>query len=291
MSPYGESHNDGSELMTPSLHLPGPMRRSSSLAALATVSLRCRVRDQCASWVLTILALLSRGGLAESALCPYSAFEAMSPSDLRTLEVKCTWVGDQDYMIHTLAFTSDQNLQAFSMADFVPYRRPDLNYGNDDDSASVRLFSVPVQLLAAFVHRVGTLPGAVDGDVDSLGNISFMLVNAAGPSGPCGFESVLRQGTNGRALFTEMRVALGANAPARKIINEWGCMLNLLPNSAATNATSSVEITLGEVRADDATGLLITMATVCNTSGRTLAAPLSLAPNPRGQVELSKPDG
>src|SRR5437870_4956616 len=60
---------------------------------------------------------------------PYSDFQSMSLSGLATLQVKLTYVGIQNKGIPSVGFTSSPS---FNASLFVPFRRPNVSYSNDD---------------------------------------------------------------------------------------------------------------------------------------------------------------
>src|SRR5438132_3328777 len=124
---------------------------------------------------LGALLLVGASMIHAQSFSPYSDFQAMSATDLQTLQVKLTYVGPQQEPTPTVAFTSPTNV--LNLSQFVPFRRPAFNYGNDD--LDVRSFSASVGELQAVIQDVGTLPnvtaGGATGDF-----LSFGLLNTAG---------------------------------------------------------------------------------------------------------------
>jgi len=227
--------------------------------------------------------------------CPYRAFQDMSLQELASLQGKITWIGAQFDVAYSVGFTAAENPRGFALSEFTPYRRPNYFYVNDDVQA-IWSFSAPATSVAAFVDSVATLPSVTDGNVDSLGALSFMLFNSAGVTGPCGFESILDQ-ANGAAVFLKLRQVFGADSSVLTTLNRWGCENDLLPANTATDVSGSVTVRLDPCQLkpgseDFETAPVFTMkAHVKNVSSRTLPAPLSLIPVPSGQVEFENPDG
>jgi hypothetical protein len=244
---------------------------------------------------LAALSVFVTSGQVIAAFCPHSAFQDMSLQELRTLQGKITWLGAQFNAAYSIGFTAAENPNAFAIAEFTPYRRPGFFYLNDDAQA-IDVLAVPVASISAFLDSVATLPNVTDGNVDPGGALSFMLFNNAGVSGPCGFEAILDQ-VNGAALFLKLRRVFGADASVLKSLNRWGCERDLLPANTATDVTTSVTVTMGGVRLKRGTDNLetntvfVAKARVKNVSSGSLSGPLSLVPNPSGQVELDSPDG
>src|SRR6266849_2458712 len=107
---------------------------------------------------------------------PYSDFQGMSLQQLQTLQVKLTYVGAQLEPISTVAFTSPFN--TLDLTQFVPFRRPGINYSNDD--SGVQTFTATPEELKAVIDNVATLPNITAGGVASDPLISFALFNSAG---------------------------------------------------------------------------------------------------------------
>src|ERR1700740_1328628 len=68
--------------------------------------------------------------LPAQTLSPYADFQAMTEAQLTTLQVKLTYVGIQDRVVSSLAFTSTSG--AVNVSVFGPFRQAGISYVNDD---------------------------------------------------------------------------------------------------------------------------------------------------------------
>ena len=127
--------------------------------------------------VLFGLVVVSNGCGAQ-ALTPYSAFQAMSQTQLDRLQGKLTYVGSQTASEYTVAFASSGH--TVDLDPFAPYYRPRVFYVND--RSRVISFTATPQELEALIDSVGTLPAVSAGGVDSMGIVSFALLNVIGDS-------------------------------------------------------------------------------------------------------------
>jgi len=118
---------------------------------------------------------------------PYSDFQAMTLQELETLQVKLTYVSDQRKTISSVAFTSPTH--TLDMTAFVPFRRSDFHYGNDESAETLRTFTASPQELQTMVAAVKSLPQVTAGNADPDGILSFMLFNSTS-SGDKGFEAI-----------------------------------------------------------------------------------------------------
>jgi len=211
----------------------------------------------------------------------------MTPSDLATLQVKLSYVGPQLASVTTVIITSTSSTP--DMALFVPYRRIGWEYVNDE-SADVIALPVPIIALDGLIARVGTLPEVTSGEAESLGTLSFMMVNLNSPIGPCGFEAIL-EGPASRDLFREIRTALTASPDAVEKLSQWACGLDLMPTTVATDVTSSVAIKIGGVRLDRSDGTFVAWASIRNNGSTLLSPPLALVLKPATNLSVANASG
>lgn len=214
----------------------------------------------------------------------YSDFQTMSLEQLKTLQVKLTYVGAQLEPISTVAFTSSFN--TLDLAKFVPFRRPGIHYGNDN--SGVQTFAATPEELKAIIDNVGTLPNITAGGVASDPFLSFALFNSAG--GDKAFEAVLNQ-ADALSLFDKLRLALQNNKIGSQKVAEMACPLDLLGAARPTDVTASVAITISGTRLNRNTGRFVSTATVKNISAAGIVGPISLVLGLKGNVSLFNSDG
>ena len=143
----------------------------------------------------SVVVLPGGARMAADPLASFEDFLALDDAELETLQVKLTFVGSQTKPTATVVFTSTENI--LDMDGFLPYRRPDIHYGNDEIVVDAFVTSVPE--LRRVIEAVYQIPGArrsgtVDGEV-----ISYMM-QASPPSGDIGFEAILNDVDAGRVL-------------------------------------------------------------------------------------------
>jgi hypothetical protein len=214
----------------------------------------------------------------------YSDFQAMSLEQLKTLQVKLTYVGAQLEPISTVAFTSSFN--TLELAKFVPFRRPGIHYGNDN--SGVQTFAATPEELKAIIDNVGTLPNITAGGVASDPFLSFALFNSAGSDKA--FEAVLNQ-ADALSLFDKLRLALQNNKIGSRIVAEMACPLDLIGTGRPTDVTTNVTIIISGTRLNRNTGRFVSTATVKNTSTTSILGPISLVLGFQGNVSLFNSDG
>ena len=229
-------------------------------------------------WVPVVVWLLAWGTVGSGQnFSPYSAFLAMSLEELKTLQVKLTYVGPQQDVVPTVAFTSTFN--TLNLALFVPFRRPGFSYANDN--LAVQSFSASPAELQQVVQQVGTLPdvtaGAASGDF-----LSFAMLNTAG--GTKAFEAVLDK-PDSLALFNKLRLALQSNAAGLRLISEMACSLELLEAERPTDVSGQVAVSISGVRLNRTTGRYVATANIKN-NGASLTGPVSLVVDLGGSVAL-----
>ena len=215
---------------------------------------------------------------------PYSDFQAMSLEQLKTLQVKLTYVGIQDKVSPSLAFTSSFN--TLDLSKFIPFRRPNISYSNDD--SKVITFVASPEELKAVIDNVATLPNVTAGGVATETFLSFGLLNSSG--GTKGFESVMNQ-SDGSALFSKLRLSLQGNNNGLRRVSEMACRLSLLEPERPSDVSAKVNVSFTGVRLNRSTGHLVGTATVKNTSSEGIVGPISLVLDFQGSVDLLNDDG
>jgi hypothetical protein len=109
---------------------------------------------------LVLFTTCSSGALLAQTFSPYSDFEAMTPSELATLQVKLTYVGMQRVARRSIVFTAAGNQPNIAL--FEPFERVGVEYNSD--AFSPLSFAATVQELDALVDGVGLLPAITDGE-------------------------------------------------------------------------------------------------------------------------------
>ena len=126
---------------------------------------------------VTLVASCPCSDLDAETLSRYSEFQAMTPADLATLQVKLTYAARIGSSSHSsLLFTAAGNQPDIAL--FAPYYRSGVSYRND--RAAPLTFSASISQLESLIDEVGSVPSVTDGDVDSGGYVSFALLNTAG---------------------------------------------------------------------------------------------------------------
>ena len=221
--------------------------------------------------LLSAMMLAGSQSVRAQTFSPYSDFQSMSLTQLGTVQVKLTYLGEQTASVVTVAFTPPGN--AINMALFTPYRRPELDYGNDDSSP--RTFSATTLQLKALIDGVGTLPDVTDGDVDPDGFVSFALLSSVAGTTKV-FEAVANT-TTGPALFEKMLNAVAGDAEGVRLLTGFGCEVHTLPRAMPRSLEGLVRIDFGGFRRDRrASRQFVGRVRVTNTSALSIAAPLSL---------------
>lgn len=218
-------------------------------------------------------------------LSPYGDFQAMSLEQLKTLQVKLTYVGVQNAAIATVAFTTVFN--TLDLDKFKPFRRTGISYGNDD-FVPVQTFNATPQEMKDTIDNVAALPNVTAGGVASKSYLSFSMLNTSG--GTKVFEAVLNKADTSE-LFAKLRLALHANKAGQRKISEMACALDVVEPERPVDVNSKVNVSLSGVRLDRATGHFVNVATVKNISTENIIGPLSLVLELQGGVNLFNSDG
>ncbi len=136
---------------------------------------------------------------------PLAAFEEFLQLDdagLSTLQVKLTYVGSQMKTVATVAFGVAG--REIDMAAFARYRRPEVHYGNDDDT--VVTFDVTLGELRDILSALARVPGTVTGEPADDEWISLLLLAGAGGR-ELAFEALL-SAEDGRLVLDGIRLVL-----------------------------------------------------------------------------------
>lgn len=251
------------------------------------------MKNKYLTWVrsaVVLLTLIATGLLCPSfvpaqTFSPYSDFQAMTLQQLATLQVKLTYVGPTSKSLPSIAFTSTTNTLDLSL--FVPFRRPAIDYSNDDRIAA-STFTASTQELKSVIDNVATLPNVTTGGVATTRLLSFSLVNTQPTTK--GFEAVVNSADAG-LLFDQLRLSLANNSGGLKQLAQMACPLNLLGAARPTDVSASAKVSLTGLRLQRTTGRFVGTATVTNNSAGTLAAPVSVVFVPTANVRLLKDDG
>jgi hypothetical protein len=216
---------------------------------------------------------------------PYGDFQAMSLEQLKSLQVKLTYVGVQNAPIATVAFTTAFN--TLDLTKFKPFRRVGISYGNDD-FVPVETFNASPEEMKDIIDKVAALPTVIAGGVATKPYLSFAMLNTSG--GTKAFEAVLNK-TDSAELFTKLRLALNANKGGLRKLSEMACSLDIVEAERPIDVSSKVNVTMSGVRLDRASGHFVNVATVKNISTETILGPLSLVIQLQGNVGLFNSDG
>jgi hypothetical protein len=203
-------------------------------------------------------------------LSPFPDFQAMSLDQLTALQVKLTFVGEQEKAVPTVAFTSTTN--AVDLSKFVPFRRVGIDYSNDDGPIST--FAATPSELQAVVQEVGKVPPVPPGGVAALPYISFSLFNSVNGVDKA-FEVILNE-LDGIPLFQALRTALRTNRTGLRIVNDMGCRTALREPGIPADVTPKVNVVMGGVRLNRSTGRFVGTATTKNISTDSIPGPVAL---------------
>jgi len=239
------------------------------------------------TWIIAIIPLASMVmGLLFSnvvqaqSFSPYSDFQAMTLQQLETLQIKLTYVGVSNAPPQSLAFTPSSNTLDLSL--FVPFRRPNINY-NNDDFIEVVTFSADPSELQTVINNVGTLPNVVAGGVAASEVLSFAMFNSQ--PGDKAFEAILDQ-NDATDLFDKLRLSLANNQDGSRKLSEMACPLGLIDAVRPTDVSADAAVVLKGVRLNRDSGRFVTTATITNNSGVAFAEPVSIAFYSLGNVRL-----
>jgi hypothetical protein len=129
-----------------------------------------------------------------------------TPTDLRTLQFKITYVGPQSKPVPTIVFTSFYHL--IQMDKFLPLRRPGLHYGNDD--VLVWNFTVTPEEMQQIALSLNGLQALHDFQAMNESFISLVAVLKDSRLGECAFEAILDR-QNAQQVMSAIRSGMNAD--------------------------------------------------------------------------------
>ena len=138
-----------------------------------------------------------------------------TPRDLRTLQVKLTYVGPQNKPRHTVVFTTFHHLM--QMAWFLPLRRDDLHYGNDE--VAVWNFTVFPEEMKNIVEALlnGKTDRPVTGDTPAI--LSLMMSLRESRLGDVSGELVLGEEAAESLTLALYQALDETNGVGRSVVN------------------------------------------------------------------------
>lgn len=216
-------------------------------------------------------------------LSPYSDFQAMSLSQLNTLQAKLTYVGELGQTPGSVLFGVSAGSLDPSL--FVPYRRSQFDYSGDNNAQT---FTTTTLLLKAMIDSVATLADVTDGDVDTGGDLSFSLLNTAG--GTKVFEAVISS-ANAQALFGKLLDVFKSNNSGLVRLRRLGCGLGDLPSTAPGDMTSSTSVASSGLRFDRPSAQYVGKVKITNTSGAAIGAPILLTMKSGAEMRVAESEG
>jgi hypothetical protein len=138
-----------------------------------------------------------------------------TPTDLRNLQVKFTYVGPQKKPVPTVVFTTLHHVLAMEW--FSQLRRPDLHY--DNDAIAALNFTVTSEEMVEVV-KVMVTSGLHDDNPDaSQACLSVMASLKGSRMGDLAFEAVIDSGRCSR-LLDSMRKVFRSNQIAFQVIGQ-----------------------------------------------------------------------
>jgi hypothetical protein len=215
-----------------------------------------------------------------------SEFEALSPAEIKSLQLKLTpsngdWSGSS-----TILFVSARD--SAQIVRFVPFRHRRFEYASDmlayDESLGRKTIVLNGRELRRLVQRIGKLDEVRSGPDSTGRSLSFAMV-AMVRGRSIGLE-VLMDSLGGVALLREMRTALKLNSAASLVINDFACMQEFTSGRRATDVTESVRVEFSDPVLDRSSWQYIVAIRVTNQGTRTLPAPLTLVVRTEWDNEL-----
>jgi hypothetical protein len=201
---------------------------------------------------------------------PFNEFKNMSLAELATVQMKLTFIGEQEEPISTVVITAPST--QLNMALFVPFRRPGYSYANDN--LGIRRITASTSELQGILQNAGNIGGVSSGAVQTPPIVSFAMV--ANVSGTIkGFEAILNP-TDGAALLKAIQNALQGNPQGLAIIADFACTSGLHDTDVPADVSSSVSVTLGGLRLNRTPGRFVSTAMLENNGSTAVAAPVSL---------------
>lgn len=246
--------------------------------------LRTTLRRGLLTTAAFVVTLVWTGQVALQMFSPYSDFQSMTLDQLKTLQVKLTYVGPQSEGTSTVAFTS--SLNTLDLSKFLPFRRPGISYSNDD--SGVQTFAATPDELKVIIDNVATLPNVTAGSASPDGILSFGLLNSAGATKA--FESIVNE-NDALALLRQIRLALQNNKLGFRALADMSCTLGLIGTDHPTDISANVSVVSSGVRLNRTTGRFVGSATIRNTSATAITGPMFLVVGLQGNVTLFSSEG
>ncbi|MBI4057510.1 MAG: hypothetical protein HY399_08205 [Elusimicrobia bacterium] len=235
-----------------------------------------------------ILLILALGAWAQNS-SPLTPPSQPAPSQLKTLQVKLTYLGPQKEPMPTIGFSQGP----YKVDRFKPFYRKEYEYGND--AFALKTFRATKEELKNLVNLVTHVqeksklaPSVLHGKVSGSRLLSFSWVYRSGDQDK--FFEAIWNSSEAQEFFVLMRDIFEKNKEARATFQWWGCALDLLTPVVGKDVTSHVQITLGGFypKGDH----FLTRATLKNISTGKIPEPLSLVVIPtEPNVRLINPDG
>lgn len=216
---------------------------------------------------------------------PFSEFSVLAPGQAMSLRFKLTRLGGADPANAVAVWAV--NGQVADPADFVPWRRPGIQY--EPSNATPYIFTAESSELQAVIDSVGTLPQVLHGLAESRGVLSFAMIESE--SGRTrAFETVLGP-ESARLLMGRILGALAPNVSAVNSLRRFGCG-DLLPEGAPTAVDSLLKVTMTTIKADRASpGEFMASVTITNVSTAPIPGPLTLVVQVDGDTKLIGAEG
>ena len=215
----------------------------------------------------------------------FKPFTKMNLEELKTLQVKLTYLGIQNKPFKTIVFTSQWN--KLDMKKFVPYRRQGFGYMNDD--FAMQSFIATPEELQSLILSVSSFAPVAGGQIAKNPFLSIMFFNSTA-QGDQIHEAVLSYEQT-QEFFIYFRGALEKNHNAARLFQSWGCALGLLPPIPARDVSSQIQASQGALRFNKQKGHFETTVTLTNVSEQPVPGPISLVVDSRGSARLTDDDG
>ena len=202
---------------------------------------------------------------------PFASFQGLTVAQKAQFQIKLNdirpWAETQTLIFQGIGVPSDPML-------FFPFRRAGIPL--TDRLPPLRV-TLSASELGNVVDSLSTISNLTDGNVDSRPSLLVDFLQTY-DNPDIGFQAAVDSVTASLAL-QKTRKALLANTGAKNAIEQFMCRAALLPAQSPMNVTSSARIQIGSFRRSEGneTSVYEAQIGVKNTSGSTLAAPLSLA--------------
>jgi hypothetical protein len=214
----------------------------------------------------------------------FKDFLKMTPEELKSTQVKLTFLGPQTEPIMTVVLNPAG--QEFDINKFSGYRRVGLSYANDD--LTLQILKVTPDQLKAVISSISSYPAILAERMVDMPYLSVSFLYS-GPEERF-FETVLDH-HSASEFFILLRGALETNPESMKFLQSWGCSLDFLPPVSAREITDKIEVTPGGVRFNPSSAFFEQTVTLKNISHEPLPGPISLIVDFNGSTRLHNGDG